>query len=74
MYESSLLPGEAPCIITGYPVIGQQPVSFQKSNMMANRDAWSKLVMASKMSPHSNVHNVLSFIEQWCGHANSMIH
>lgn len=74
VYESSLLPGETPCIITGYPVAGQQPVTFQKSELTANRDAWSKLVMAAKMSPQSNIPNVLSFIEQWCGPANSMIH
>lgn len=73
LYESSLVSDETPCIITGYPVLGQQPVTFQRTSLTANRDAWSKLVMAAKMSPQSNIPNVLSFIEQWCGAANSMI-
>ncbi|KAF5301762.1 hypothetical protein FQR65_LT08745 [Abscondita terminalis] len=66
LYESSLQISELPCIVTGYP-IGDQPVTFHNSQFKVNKDAWSKLNMAAKISPDSNVSNVISFILQWCG-------
>lgn len=69
LYESALRPGETPCIVSGYP-IKKQIVHFTKSAHLANKDMWSKLNMASKISPESNIHDILSFIQQWCGQAN----
>ncbi|XP_044747182.1 intraflagellar transport protein 172 homolog [Coccinella septempunctata] len=66
LYASSLQQGESPCIVTGFPV-RKQPVVFSKNNMQANKDAWSKLNMGAKMAPESNVSNVLSFLQKWCG-------
>ncbi|CAH1372030.1 unnamed protein product [Tenebrio molitor] len=70
LYESCLQPGEQPCIISGYP-IKKQAVSFAKSSFQANKDIWSKISMGAKMSPESNVPNVLSFITKWCGAPSS---
>ncbi|KAK9871476.1 hypothetical protein WA026_012850 [Henosepilachna vigintioctopunctata] len=66
LYSSSLQHGEFPCIITGYPV-RKQPVIFSRGNFQANKDAWSKFNMGAKMSPESNIPNVLSFLKKWCG-------
>lgn len=70
MYESSLGGNDIACIISGYPIIGKQPISFQRSNRLANRETWSKLSMAAKMAPHSDIPDVIDFIEKWCGSAN----
>lgn len=70
MYESSLGGTDIACIISGYPIMGKQPISFQRSNRLANREAWSKLSMAAKMAPHSEVPDIIDFIEKWCGSAN----
>lgn len=68
LYESCLQVEDSPCVLTGYPVnLNRQPVTFQKSELRANRDAWSKLILASKMAPHTDVTNLLSFFEQWLG-------
>ncbi|KAL3276031.1 hypothetical protein HHI36_020760 [Cryptolaemus montrouzieri] len=66
LYVSSLQQGESPCLVTGYP-IRKQPVVFGKNNFQANKDAWLKLNMGAKMSPESNLSNVLSFLQKWCG-------
>lgn len=66
LFEASLQPGEQPCIVSGYPV-RKQIVTFEKSSFQANKDVWSKINMGAKMSPESNIHNVLSFITKWCG-------
>ncbi|KAJ8934988.1 hypothetical protein NQ314_013075 [Rhamnusium bicolor] len=69
LFESSLQHGETPCVVTGYPV-RKQLVSFSKSNLQANKDAWAKLNMGAKMSPESNVASAISFITKWCGPPN----
>lgn len=69
LYEACLQHGDIPCIVTGYPV-RKQLVSFSKSNLQANKDAWAKLNMGAKMSPDSNVSSVISFITKWCGAPN----
>lgn len=69
MFESSLGMGDSACLITGYPVIGRQPLTFQRSSNLANRDSWSKLTVAAKMSPHTDVPDVIEFLEQWQGPA-----
>ncbi|CAG9816108.1 unnamed protein product [Phaedon cochleariae] len=69
LFESSLQPDESPCLVTGYPV-RKQPVSFAKSNLQANKDAWAKLNMGAKMAPESNVANAISFVTKWCGQPN----
>lgn len=61
---------DQPCVISGYPVVGKQPIIFQRSQRQANRDAWSKISVAAKMEPHSSVPDVIEFIEKWCGVAN----
>ncbi|XP_050517357.1 intraflagellar transport protein 172 homolog [Diabrotica virgifera virgifera] len=66
LYESSLQPGETPCLITGYPV-RKQAITFAKTNLQANKDAWNKLNMGAKMAPDSNVASAISFIVKWCG-------
>lgn len=66
LYESSLKPGELPCVISGYPVL-KTGVHFSKSSYTANKDMWAKLNMAAKISPESNVHDILFFIQNWCG-------
>lgn len=70
MYESSLSISDQPCIICAYPVMGRQPIVFQRSHRQANRDAWSKLTVAAKMAPHTDIPEVIEFIEKWCGSAN----
>lgn len=70
LYESSLGMGDSPCMISGYPVIGRQPITFQRSSNFANREAWSKLTVAAKMSPHTDIPDVIEFLEQWQGPAN----
>lgn len=75
LYEASLAPGEEPCLVSGYPVVvggNKSPVTFQRSNWQANREAWSKLTVAAKMAAHSEVPDVLAFVERWCGAANYM--
>nr|XP_023018691.1 intraflagellar transport protein 172 homolog [Leptinotarsa decemlineata] len=69
LFESSLQQGETPCLVTGYPV-REQAVSFGKSSLQASKDAWAKLNMGAKMTPESNVGNVISFITKWCGPPN----
>ncbi|KAK4876609.1 hypothetical protein RN001_009115 [Aquatica leii] len=66
VYESTLEISDLPCIVSGYPIV-DQAVSFQNSQFKVNKDAWSKLNMAAKISPDSNVSNIISFILQWCG-------
>lgn len=70
LYESSLGLSDMSCIVSGYPIMGRQPVIFQRSHRLANREAWSKLTVAAKMSPNSEVTDVIQFIEKWCGPAN----
>ncbi|CRK95654.1 CLUMA_CG009112, isoform A [Clunio marinus] len=70
LYESSLGIGDAACLISGYPVLGRQPITFQRSSLLANRDIWSKLTVAAKMSPHTDAPDVIEFLEQWQGPAN----
>lgn len=70
LYESSLGLSDVGCIVSGYPVIGRQPILFQRSHRLANRDVWSKLTVQVKMSPQSDVQDVIEFIEKWCGPAN----
>lgn len=73
LYESSLGVTDVPCLVSGYPVLGgKTPVTFQRSQRQATREAWSKLTVAAKMAQHSAVPDVLAFIEQWCGVANYM--
>ncbi|XP_056632969.1 intraflagellar transport protein 172 homolog [Diorhabda sublineata] len=69
LYESCLQPGETPCLITGYPV-RKQAVTFSKTNLQANKDAWNKLNMGAKMAPDSNVASAISFLVKWCGTPN----
>ncbi|XP_031359255.1 intraflagellar transport protein 172 homolog [Photinus pyralis] len=69
LYESSLQISELPCIVSGYP-IGEQALTFQSSAFRVNKDVWSKLNMAAKISPESNVSNIIAFIVQWCGAVN----
>lgn len=52
------------------PIMGRQPITFQRSNRLANRDSWSKLTVAAKMSPHTEVPDVIEFLESWNGPAN----
>lgn len=70
MYESTLIGSEQPCVVSGYPVTGKQPVVFHRTNRQANADVWSKLAVAAKMAPHKNVTDIIEFIEKWCGSAN----
>lgn len=79
LYEASLAPGEQACLVSGYPVVatamasaGRMPVTFQRSARLANREAWSRLTVAAKMTPNKDVSEVLAFVERWCGVANSM--
>lgn len=65
LFESSLQPDDVACVVTGYPV-KSPTVTFTKS-YSANKAAWSKLNMAAKMSPDSNIPNVLTFINHLCG-------
>ncbi|KAF2887801.1 hypothetical protein ILUMI_18372 [Ignelater luminosus] len=66
LYESSLQISEMPCVVSAYP-IQESSLSFQSSSFKVNKDVWSKISMAAKISPDSNVPNVISFINQWCG-------
>lgn len=70
LYESSLGMGDVACLISGFPIMGRQPITFQRSPLLVNRDSWSKLTVAAKMSPHTDVPEVIEFLEQWHGPAN----
>lgn len=72
LYESSLGISDQPCVITGYPVMGRQPISFQRSSRLCNRDAWSKIIVSAKISQQSGggVSDVIEFVEKWLGPAN----
>ncbi|CAO1308118.1 unnamed protein product [Diamesa tonsa] len=70
MYESSLGMGDLGCLISGYPIMGRQPITFHRSQHLANRESWSKLTVAAKMSPHTDVPDIIEFLETWCGPAN----
>ncbi|XP_037908543.1 intraflagellar transport protein 172 homolog isoform X1 [Hermetia illucens] len=74
LFESSLGLSDVACIVSGYPVVGRQPVTFQRSNKQANRDAWSKLNVAAKMAPQSKIPDIIEFIEKLCGPANFVLH
>lgn len=74
LYESSLGADDAACILSGYPVRGRQPVTFQSSTRQANRDVWSKFSVAVKLSPTSEVGDIISFTEKWNGLANFVMH
>ncbi|XP_054716571.1 intraflagellar transport protein 172 homolog [Uloborus diversus] len=70
MFESSLITHDGrhyqPCIVTGYPVI-RNKVEFGKSNRVANKDDWNKIIMAAKVFHASECEDVLKFIATWCG-------
>ncbi|CAG9768133.1 unnamed protein product [Ceutorhynchus assimilis] len=70
LYESSLQPGELPCLVTGYP-IKKQAVTFANSNFQAAKEAWAKLNMGSKLAPDSNIPAVISFVHKWCGNSSN---
>lgn len=70
LYESSLGMQDEACVVSGYPISKKQPIGFQRSSRMANRDVWSKIAVQAKMAPHTNVPDVIEFVEKWCGHAN----
>ncbi|XP_070491879.1 intraflagellar transport protein 172 homolog [Chironomus tepperi] len=70
LYESSLGMGDSVCLISSYPVLGRQPITFQRSSNLCNRDAYSKLTVSAKMSPHTDVPEIIEFLEQWQGPAN----
>ena len=74
MFESSLGMGDVPCIVSGYPVLSRQPITFKNSVKQANRDIWSKLTIAAKMAPTSMVPEIITFIEKWCGPIDSVLH
>lgn len=74
MFESSMGLGDVSCIVSAYPVLARQPITFKSSTKQANRDVWSKLTIAAKMAPTSPVPEVISFIEKWCGNVESALH
>ncbi|ALC42884.1 osm-1, partial [Drosophila busckii] len=74
LYECSLGPNDKACLLSGYPVRGRQPVSFQCSTNLVNRDVWSKFSVAVKMSPNSQVTDLIGFVEKWQGVANYVMH
>ncbi|KAH8278227.1 hypothetical protein KR044_002922 [Drosophila immigrans] len=74
LYESSLGPNDLPCLLSGYPVRGRQPVTFQASINQVNRDVWSKFAVAVKMAPGSGITDIIAFVEKWQGTANYVMH
>ncbi|XP_065359796.1 intraflagellar transport protein 172 homolog [Calliphora vicina] len=74
LYESSLGLNDVACILSAYPVKGRQPVTFQSSIRQANRDVWSKFSVAVKLSPSSEVGDIIQFTERWNGLANFVMH
>ncbi|XP_076872854.1 intraflagellar transport protein 172 homolog [Brachyhypopomus gauderio] len=70
-YEASLTAAHTgirslPCVITGYPVLGNK-IDFKKPGMAANKDDWNKFLMATKTTHSPECQDVLKFIAQWCG-------
>ncbi|XP_039273606.2 intraflagellar transport protein 172 homolog [Styela clava] len=57
-----------PCIISGYPVL-RNKVEFKVKGKSANAEDWQKFNMAAKISPSYEIHDVLTFIQQYCGNA-----
>jgi len=76
LYEASLLNGIGDsdeeyldqCLVTGYPVMGTQRVTFRIPNRSANKEDWNKFVMASKSGENATkLTDILEFITRWCG-------
>ncbi|XP_043070065.1 intraflagellar transport protein 172 homolog [Drosophila bipectinata] len=74
LYESSLGSGDLACLLSGFPVRGRQPVTFQGSSNQVNRDVWSKFSVAVKMSPGTGIADIITFTEKWQGTANYVMH
>jgi len=55
-----------PCVITGYPVIGQS-VNFPSTRRVANKEDWNVFIMAAKTQGIPEFEDVLKFISEWCG-------
>ena len=50
----------------GYPVL-RNKIDFKKPGRAANKDAWNKFVMATKVSHSPECQDVLRFLGQYCG-------
>lgn len=50
--------------IKGYPIRGDIK-EFGSSGKAADRDTWSRFIMAQKTKPMESIGDVLQFIEKW---------
>ena len=55
-----------PCLITGYPVLGD-PVIFERYNLMANKEDWNKFVLSAKSIRRETLQDCLKFLGKWTG-------
>jgi intraflagellar transport protein 172 len=73
-YEASLKAPDGqvspPCIVSGYPVL-RNKIAFKKDNRVANKEDWNRLIMESKMSPSSEMSDLLAFISKWAGESTA---
>ncbi|CAF0950446.1 unnamed protein product [Didymodactylos carnosus] len=56
----------SPCIITGYPVLDDS-ISFEKYNLMANKEDWNKFILTAKSIRHESLQDCVRFIGKWTG-------
>ncbi|KAM3727543.1 Intraflagellar transport protein [Dirofilaria immitis] len=52
------------CLISGYPIRGNVK-EFGSSGKAADRDTWSRFIMAQKTKSTENISDVLQFIAKW---------
>ena len=69
-YEASLVAARtgtesAPCVMTGYPVIGSA-MEFARGSV-AIKEEWNKFIMVAKMVSDNEVQDVMKFVGTWCG-------
>ncbi|XP_073968518.1 intraflagellar transport protein Oseg2 isoform X1 [Rhodnius prolixus] len=72
VYPASLTglsgPPAIPCLVTGYPILTQRPVSFRRPGAAANPSDWSSITMAHRMVPNNtNLGDILTFVTKWAG-------
>ncbi|CAH1397619.1 unnamed protein product [Nezara viridula] len=59
------LQGSRPCLVTGYPVLDRQRLSFKREGAVASSTDWAKLTSA--LSSHPYFSQVLAFLTSWAG-------
>ncbi|VBB30497.1 unnamed protein product [Acanthocheilonema viteae] len=59
------------CLISGYPIRGNIK-EFGSSGKAADRDTWSRFIMAQKTKSTESIGDILQFIAKWTGTTTSL--